>query len=346
MLYISRYIGSNKYGVVDTDDWKEEAVTRRDLLELLRLGVKVEGAVLGYKVDKHGVPSYRVDSVQIYQNAAFASGKQVKLQMLAGVDIKISGTEIVSIKWSLDKVRTGMRIRLSDFGCSLADHVFDDHNPSGSGGPVFVFDDKIKIRRNSFIYALAKCCAFDLSEVTNPRVIKWFYEEWLDRGFLCDIGTDIIDRQERAEYWHAVGVVTGRTQIRNERYSAEMLKAVEAKFYPEFEKLVNSRIAYIGGADARDAARSYIKELVKNWEFWRRAPREESIGLVMATGSFNVFNVLRRTTTMNQVYLTHFFLYMSSFTPSDSVKRLYVDLLFKANRWFLDLKKEMNWHVV
>ena len=90
MLYISRCVGREKWGVVDTDDYVETIVDRKQLYEACLVdGLDIKGVVLGSgRVAGRYGPAVRgtyIRSIEVYQNPEFLTRSQAKAALLYGV---------------------------------------------------------------------------------------------------------------------------------------------------------------------------------------------------------------------------------------------------------------------
>lgn len=138
MLYISRFVGYDHYGVVDTDDGIETIVSLSELRDIVCVqrigicGVISDGSAL------------RENMVFIYQPQHTRSKLQIKTRVLKGIDIKVFGTMITSI--TLDEVSNDniVDIRLSDFGDACADFVLTRNTPNAGYRLNLILDDKVR----------------------------------------------------------------------------------------------------------------------------------------------------------------------------------------------------------
>lgn len=182
MLFISRNVGTDKYGVVDTDDNVEEVLTWSELVHaVLDCGLEIAGAprgmVGGTPVVAKAVP---------YQHESYATPLMSKTSLLRHVDITVWRSMITRVFWRAEEADGPIRIRLSDFGDSCADCMLLDNNISAWGNRVtLVLDDKITLSdctftlRNPNMSAIgaesALRVALDVRDVTRIDTIKMVY---------------------------------------------------------------------------------------------------------------------------------------------------------------------------
>ena len=203
MLYISRYIDIGTYGLVDTDDGREEVVS---LLEL-------SDAVYNHNIQIYGVDKKEnflcvLDSyVHVYQPAETLTREQLKLRMLGLVDIKCYKDMITSISWRGELIKKPIRIRLSDFGTDCADYLFAHSNEYGTHKVTLVLDEKIhfgpesfcvKTFDDSFVAAYGIGVVFDVSELSTKTARKIY---GLFMGDLYTAESSIIDKHWRKKNW-------------------------------------------------------------------------------------------------------------------------------------------------
>ena len=136
MLYISRRIGSELFGVVDTDDDTEEVVSTAKLEDCVkRNGLVIEG-VERFQDFRHRA------RILPQQFADTLSRQQIKARMVYGVDITVYNGAITSILW--DELKAPATLRLSDFGSELGDCILYCHENYSTPKLTLVFDDGIK----------------------------------------------------------------------------------------------------------------------------------------------------------------------------------------------------------
>lgn len=208
MYYISRRIGMNKYGVVDTEDGHEDVMTVDDIeYATCEMSVRIEGVTLRSR--RSGPTTYAVvDSIDVYTPQGSRQAKEVKLNFLRGVDIKTSNGVIVEITWSKPKDDTNRVIRLSDYGTSCAVGVlvkearaFYRINKEQQFVTI-VLDDKIAIERKTFKKCAGSGAVFDLREVKNLNTVEWFYTEMIaDKPSVKHLRKVVIDDPNRLDLW-------------------------------------------------------------------------------------------------------------------------------------------------
>lgn len=341
MLYISRRVGGSKYAIVDTDDNTEEVISLRDLGQILDLGLEVKGVEVIETFRRNGQDRIRV-KIDVYQNAAYATTRQAKLNVLKGVEIKTSGNIVTSISLRDKELAADTVIRLSDFGSECADCIFVRSGFRNTPTLTVILDDKIKLKSKSLDMACYAGIHFDLTEVTNPKVVQYAYHEWLSGHGSLTLAQYITDNKERYEYWEAVGVVTRASNPTKKMFSDELSAAVAARFMDEFERLASSNFQFASTKDARYAGKRHAQAVKKEKAFW--FSDDVSYSEVMSKSGI-IFHTISTTTTCNKAFISHFNAYIGYFTPVDEVKRLFMKLCIRYNRWIYNYGREMYWIV-
>lgn len=329
MLYISRRVGRNTFGVVDTDDYVEEVVSWKDIEE----AVLVRGLdIVGIKKTSINSLSYDVD---VYQNPAFAKSVQGKASVLYGVNIKVSGTEIVDISVPADLRVPLVRIRLSDYGQSLSKRILNDNIViKGDKKLILVLDDSIKVMNKSFenISHLSGRLKLDVTEVTNERILINAYASDNYR----DIDMYMMDNIERLDFYLGVGILqNGRgphamgSTLHDVLHDPDKVcEQLGKKYGQQFRDLVDSEFEF-----KEHPALDMNIDL-----FWRRTEVVKLRSLyksnMLDTGtavqnSHAIFWGLRYLTTANAGVVRRFELYVKEFDISSEYRKLMVRLCMR-----------------
>lgn len=180
MLYISRYINGDLYGVVDSDDGTEQVVNLMELSRISRLGLIIEGLYAGEsRIDYCAEPYQVPDKMTLLQTKTFA---------LTGVDVVVYEDMVASIK--CNKMLSDTVIRLSDFGGSMADMLFKANRVPMSHSLTVVFDDKLAHAGELSLVPIfnSEDVKLDFREVRHPTLISSLYKSVLTncirRGYM------------------------------------------------------------------------------------------------------------------------------------------------------------------
>lgn len=184
MLYVSRRIGPDKYGVVDSESGRETIYPWRKLSELCCSGgCTVEGVVIHRTSEHNGY----VGNVIPYQPTDTLTKAQLKASMLLHVDVTVYNDAITRIAWDSDMIGHGVRVRLSDFGRKTASGIVGYKDRTTVNEVTFVLDDKIKIAKDAFATSMiagfvSKASyagvTLDVSEVTNRHQVWLAYKSF------------------------------------------------------------------------------------------------------------------------------------------------------------------------
>lgn len=195
MLFVSRYVGSDRCGVIDTDDGTEEIVYVGELIEIAKKGVHINGVVdMG---ESHFPFPYQLPN-QVTQ-------LQAKTAALLGVEVVTYNSYITAIICNNQSCDT--TIRLSDYGTSLQSMILRLTKDPAPKQLVLVFDDKLELLCDYSLCPVyrASDLRFDVSEVTNPALSVSIYKSlilnYTERGYLAreDMYNRIIDSKERKD---------------------------------------------------------------------------------------------------------------------------------------------------
>lgn len=323
--------------VTDTDDGVSEVVTYYQISEAIHSGLDIKG--VQYK-RLNGATS--IGLIDVYQPTSSVTTQQRKAKFLNGLDIKVNNGEIVFIEWDDKILRPGTRIRLSDYATKCADHILSYRTHQNKVEPVFVLDDKIRIRKGTFLDVMDVKCKLDMSEVTNPKTLKFVYDEYLMNGGAGrNIAPLFIDIPERLELVAAYGVVLHNRNPDGYKFSAKTTAFIEDKFYDTFEKLADSPLHFASSDDARIEAIEYYRRLDRHLKFWKS--KSSNYFAVRVHDDLTFFEVACRISMHNPQLIMEFLAFMYYFEPSERIQELYVRFCNKFNTWVLDLHDTLDW---
>lgn len=179
MLYVSRLVGYTHLGVVDTKTGREEIYDRETIANAItKRNTFIEGATVE---KRFGV--YDVASVPIpYQLPETVTPLQVKMNMVGGIDIRVYNGIISRFLIRTEEIKTPVRVRLSDFGDSVADYVLFGNQAAYNQVMEVILDDKIKsVTSKSFrvdvgvLSAASLGVVFDLRELSDDSIAENIY---------------------------------------------------------------------------------------------------------------------------------------------------------------------------
>lgn len=208
MLFISRAIGFNDWGVIDTDDWSEQRVSQKELVDYINIpGIVIEGVDVHYNIE---LGIFSTDNVVPYQPAETVTMLQSKTNLLRHVDITVCKSSITRIHIRHKEFTGAVSLRLSDFGTECADLVLKGNMPSAHRHTVtLILDDKIHLNDLSFfllpyqdklvsVGTKGVGVVFDVREVTREETVRNVYRALLN-GDSREFRDSILDDGARKE---------------------------------------------------------------------------------------------------------------------------------------------------
>lgn len=199
MLYVSRYIDTKHFAVIDTADEVETIVSRDELEHIVcDLGIQIEGVIVGEAGFVAAVPKKAI----INTGAMLA-----KLAMFYGVRLDIRQDVLTSIKLADINTTDTCRIRLSNYCRRLRNYMFGRSSEMGSQPKrniVLVLDDRLTVEPYALEGVDRALCSIDISEVTSKKILKVAYGVCCPNMVAADgayyAQYNLIDSQNRKEY--------------------------------------------------------------------------------------------------------------------------------------------------
>lgn len=194
MLYISRFLGEDAYGVVDTDDDIEQVVSWQELSEAVEdYGLNIKGCVLA------NVKETVLMSCSPYQLPKYCTKAQAKLKTLFGVDLRLWRDEITAIMVDPNFAEQDIKIRLSDYGKRISGNaVLGGMVFSVNCGPMLILDDNVEIYGDS-LEIFASGMRWNLCALSDS---KFIYDYMLNRHQDVDFWKyNLIDIPSRSPLW-------------------------------------------------------------------------------------------------------------------------------------------------
>ena len=216
ILYVSRFVGADRVGIVDTDTGEENILTMKQLVKLVS-ECTVTGArygMTGKGDNMSNPPGWKPwDGILItpYQDESTVTRAQLKCKLLRPfLHVTLYGSTITLIEWQrggrdLDKSE---RVRLSDFGSVCGDYmlIYSLGALRKDLTITFVLDDNIKV--NPYAFALNRGnidgkvlsltgARIDIREVTNQESVNNVYSAVWSDSFTSEDFSAIIDTEER-----------------------------------------------------------------------------------------------------------------------------------------------------
>lgn len=209
MLFISRFIGDGKYGIVDSDDNVEQSATFGDLLRCANLGLEVGGMTI-----KRGTTSSGIAGVEVWRGLRLKDVNATKLLTLRGIDIRVWNGRIGGIYWDTELLNAPVTIRLSDFGTVCCDRMIYYARASAENlknDITLVLDDKLVTYVLAFQLSFNTFAALggsgkliiDLREVTKTSTVEDVYRGLAE--YITVLQSEnrlvVLDKPDRYQRW-------------------------------------------------------------------------------------------------------------------------------------------------
>lgn len=351
MLYISRYIGQTKYGVVDSDDGVETVCTYADLMDyVLKMGLDIKGVVLTTNYSR-GKPRQMIKNVNVYQNQDFVTREQAKMKVLGGVDVKTFDNQIVSITISPNGLQNKVELRLSDYGTTCGEYIFSRISGVRDGKLVIILDDNILLNSKSLKYFSERGIIVNTTEVTSRKMVEYVARELATGGRWLSITAfdSVIDVPNRMDYYKGVTILCRETNYDPQithisdivSNSVVLNRVIAKKFKSEFAAIAKANYASIRNL-------RWIT-LSKNYSKWVISSQAQEL---LARGNFDglrssrfieLFASMRELSTCNKNVLVRFENYIKFFDATPEIKQSFVTFCRRATDWLVDLARAQHW---
>lgn len=201
MLFLSRYYGLDKYGVVDTDDGVEEFVDRQMLIKACIIGVEIEGSDVHRSTVSAG--AFMLTGAAPWQDIKSLTPLQVKTKMILKVDVVTYNGMITNILWEPDEIMEPVTLRLSDFAGIVADRVFFGNAPCAMHKITVILDDKLELLERALLKPNLSLgvdglgIIFDLRDIKSEQLARRAYRQLFYKAYDMSIDRSIIDDEDR-----------------------------------------------------------------------------------------------------------------------------------------------------
>lgn len=330
MLYVSRMVDYDKYGVVDTDDDVETVVTTKELSELVyKYGLDIKGTV---KHEKAYLETLR--NVIPYQDKRYYSPLQSKTKTLLGVDVRTYKGEIVRIMATGGVTKGDTEIRLSDFGERMSGRavVQWDYNPANLK-LVLVVDDKIQLEQ-PYPSVTSYGQIWDIREMKRESIAEAMYRELLNSPYIDYTvwGSHIRDSKDRESYWRAVHYLD--QNVKDEKAYLLQLSTIKglssisehlgAMYRMEFTTLAHLGVDFIKDATwYKDNIVDFASPYIVSDRFPFRPQRDYEW---LRVSFIRVFNLLKVSNEFSYYTVRRFENFIRYYPVPDDIKVLYVAL--------------------
>lgn len=348
MFYISRKIGTNKYGVVDTEDGREDIFTLNELKEMCcGMRIPIEGVTTF--VSNYRTGNLNIGGVSVYQPAETSSVRQTKLNALFGVQIKTMDDTVVSIVIRDARQSSERPVRLSDYGSKCAKYLFHDNCRSLSGTRLtLVLDDNIWICGKAFKDFVECDVVIDLREVSNDKQAELVYRDMLHSYGVsaATLHQHIIDKPERMDFWRAVYVMShGFTALEKFTHVRDVL--VIDPIGTQCKVIKRFKSDFLAIADCNFALNSrgkwsYLLEHYINW--LKDAKNSELMShptfrALKSADLSTMVKVMANETTCNANIVNRFYGCVQYFDTTPEIEAAWVKFVTRANLFLVEAYK-------
>ena len=350
LLYISRFIGLSKFGVVDTDDNTESIVTYKELSEYcIDLGMDIKGVTL-HTVHSRGRQKLGIQSVNVYQNAGTVTRDQAKLKLLRGVDIKNYGGRIVSVDVDVNVIPKDLCIRLSDYGTSCGEYMFKGMPYTRMKLLTLIVDEKVEVNGKSFKHFIDRGVCLDMREVTSKKTVDYVAREVASTSrVIPKVYEAVIDEPNRLDYYIAMHVLNRSyndgVEITNigdiTKNPANVNRVVAKRFKREFDSISKAKFVAIKNNQWATTAKAFSQWLANPLNAGLMTFHDyESLRM---SRFIDIFKVLRELSTCNKSVLLRFENYVKYFDAPPDIQQAYINLCESAGNWLLSYAKQVHW---
>ena len=352
MLFISRYIGQQKFGVVDTDDGVETVCTYSDIVEyVIDMGISIAGVETTY-VEQRGKQRLAVRSVNPYQNPSSLTRDQVKMKMLNGVDVKTHGSQIVAIDIVGNALPNPVTIRLSDYGDTCGEYIFV-RTAFVQGKLVIVLDDKVKLNSKSLKNFIDRGVVIDMREVKARKTIEYVSHELSVNSRWMEITAFdmVIDDSARIDFYKACTILQRETNYRPQiqhisdivSHPAVINRQIAKKFKAEFMAIARAQYASVRQLRWANFTKQYVQFVNSSQgrELMARGRYEE----LRASRFVEMFGCFREVSTCNKNVLRRFENYVKYFDAVPEVQEAFVRFCRLGGEWLIELGRKQGWRM-
>lgn len=209
MLFISRRIGSNGYGVADSETGVEEVVSRDILINRCCAGGEDIKGVVAVSYGAGSVLHSVIERIDTYQLPETQSVNQLKARFLGGVEVRTWKDMITEIIWDKSQMKYPVSIDLAKFGTSCADRILINNPVYGDHAVTLCVDGSLSFSKQTFyvpynvyIGVEGVGVVFDLRKCDNDDIAQVVYNALVDsephgQSYYTDIFRSVIDIPER-----------------------------------------------------------------------------------------------------------------------------------------------------
>jgi len=346
MLFVSRRLPSQCFGVVDTDDGVETIVPIDELGSIVSdFGIDVKGV----SIDTFPNGTKYVCEVLIQQDPTKITAQQAKFRTLYDTKVIVYNGELVGIHVG-EKAKYPISINVSSFAnkiSSLTQFWWDDDSRVDVG-IVLVFDDSVEITGGILPVGEIYGLKFDISGITDSGVANSFYHKMLEEAddMYSEIREYIEDREDRFDIWTCISLLSvllydskDIDAIARKYGKGFISQRIEELLIDEFERL---RGIELSGSQVKRISTSPYSELTFNTMMMRsifsRARQSKSFEFLKKY-FWDFFDLLLVLDGLDIPAIRRFMQYVKYLDCSERVQRIYIEVCNKLAR---DVVSAMN----
>lgn len=335
MLFISRQVGVDKWGICDTDDMHEDILTRNEIEQIiLDYDLRIEGTLML----THPIEQYRyLSAVNVVQPANTKTAEQAKAKVMKHVDTQVYNGAVQGISVGVDDTA----VRLSDYGTNWGSYVFW-FNKIGRRTR-FIFDDSLKFGSKTFTDWHNRAVIMDMTEVNNMKLVDYVYSDFISDSQMDvdDIQYYYIDRPERRWYPEALWIIHNGTFFTSNAPAIAMIMsdmgAVEDMIYKKYKRdmLKTCQSQFVLRAE------KHVKTLLyMSVELMHPVWATTCEYAVLRDACMPIlFDKLAQDTTISYASLRRLQNYITFFHVSPEIRKAFVDFCHRAVSWYLTQAK-------
>lgn len=349
MLYISRRISANLFGVIDTDDNTEELCTRDELYNYyVKLGIDIKGVTF--------LKSSRSTYVTVDVYNANSSNTTAKLKFMYGINLQVDANGCL-VKLDAEDNWRSCTVRLSDYVTSLESYSVTNIGNGKDTVLTLVFDDKLQSISPKFLQSayVGSYLRFDISELTgNKSAVAAIYKNALPSIFYSFepsyVFANLVDTDiERRDFYLLKQVVNMTVNDKALNLSlcitdlAKANKKLEKVLLREFRSLPQCQFYYNNTFIKREGDKSCRRAIFAGKIASRlttvnvQNPKMYTREYILAPEvAVDLLNDINRICTVNRNCLARLCNYIKLVNMSKEITEIYYSLAVKYLNWIFN----------
>lgn len=333
MLYISRILNAQEYGVADTETGIEYPRSWADLMSM----IVVQGWEIKGVETIIGVGGMTIKSVSVWQNPADYSIRQTKMKTIFGIDVRTYKDEITMIIADPFVAKQDFVLKLSDFGSKLSyGIVIRWLNNLSHRDIILKLDDSIEFAEKMPCFSIPGFI-WDLRDVTREDLTDMIYRDFINTGVIDKRyrRSYVVDTPERDNFWHCIASLDLsdihtqdiKMALLNCRNSTGVAKKIDELYGESFSHIAMLEVeTYKAGVDAMNQLISMVRRVKQKYN--RMFKLEDY--MYLRASFIGIFSFLKLTSNYIYINVMRFCNYIMYYDVTDYGKQLYVELCNNA----------------